>query len=202
MVALAASAMCARVDCVTVLESLAMSGYANEQMFRATGIDRALDDPEVPSMVEAACGSFEEQVRVMARALGAELDEVAFDIELGAADRTTDFGFLTFRRGHVAGFKGTVAGLVGGRPLVRCRFVWKVGHEMTPNWPVEEGYVLEIEGEPSVRSRLEAIGPQFDGAVTTSMPVVDAIPKVCEAPPGIVNHVGLPFVTGVFSGRG
>ena len=59
---------------------------------------------------------------------------------------------------------------------------------MTPNWPVEDGYVIEIEGEPGVRCRLEPIGPHFDGATTTAMPVVNAIPEVCAAPPGIVNH--------------
>src|SRR5436190_20009560 len=56
MVALAASAMCRRIECISVLESLDMSGYANEQMFRAMGIDRALDDAEAPVLVEAACG--------------------------------------------------------------------------------------------------------------------------------------------------
>ena len=33
-------------------------------------------------------------------------------------------------------------------------------------------------------------------ATTTAMPVVNAIPQVCAAPPGIVNHRDLPFVKG------
>ena len=48
MVGLAASAMCARIDSISVLESLDMWGYENEKMFRAMGIDRPLDDPEAP----------------------------------------------------------------------------------------------------------------------------------------------------------
>jgi hypothetical protein len=67
---------------------------------------------------------------------------------------------------------------------------------MTPNWPVEDGYVLEIEGDPSVRVRLSPMGEHFDGATTTAMPAVNAIPSVVAAPPGIVNHAKLPFVTG------
>ena len=63
MVALAASAMCSRIDCISVLESLDISGYANEQMFRAMGIDRALDDPEAPGVGRGACGSFKDQIR-------------------------------------------------------------------------------------------------------------------------------------------
>lgn len=201
MVALAASAMCARINCISVLESLDMSGYANEQMFRAMGIDRALDDPEAPGLVEGACGSFKEQIRVMTLALGAELDAIRFDVEFGAANQTSDFGFMAIQEGRIAGFKGTVSGVVDDRALVQCKFVWKVGHDMTPNWPVEDGYVIEIEGEPSLRSRLEPIGPHFDGAVTTAMPVVNAIPQVCAAPPGILNRMELPFVKGAYSGR-
>jgi hypothetical protein len=196
MVALAASAMCTRIDCISVLESLDMSGYANEAMFRAMGIDREVDDPEVPAFIEGACGSFKDQIGVMARALEVELDAVRFDVEFGAANRTTDFGFMTIQEGRIAGFKGTVSGVAGDRAVIQCKFVWKVGHDMSPNWLVEDGYVVEIEGEPAVRCRLEPIGPHFDGAVTTAMPVVNAIPSVCAAPPGIVNRMDLPFVKG------
>ena len=195
-VALAASAMCERIDTISVLESLDMSGYENEQMFRAMGIDRALDDPEAPAMVEAACGSFKDQIGVMAAELDVALDGIGFDVEFGAANRTTDFGFMTVRAGRIAGFKGTVSGLVGERAPIQCRFVWKLGDDMTPNWPVERGYVVEIEGVPGVQCRLQPLGEHFDGTVTTAMPVVNAIPAVVAAPPGIVNRLGLPFVTG------
>ena len=198
MVALSTSAMCTRIDCISVLESLDMSGYANEQMFRAMGIDRALDDPEAPALVEGACGSFKEQIRVMALALEVELDEIRFEVEFGAANRTIDFGFMTIQEGRIAGYKGTLSGVADDQARVQCKFVWKVGHDMTPNWPVEDGYVIEIEGEPAVRCRLEPIGPHFDGATTTAMPVVNAIPQVCAAPPGIVNHMDLPFVKGAY----
>ena len=196
MVALAASAMCTRIDRICVLESLDMSGYANEQMFRAMSIDRPVDDPEAPGLIEENCGSFKEQVRVMARALGIDLDGISFHAEFGAANATTDFGFMTVRQGHIAGFKGVVSGMQGGRAVIQCQFVWKLGHDMTPNWPVADGYLLEIEGDPDVRVRLEPMGAHFDGATTTAMPAVNAIPAVVAAAPGIVNQQGLPFVTG------
>jgi hypothetical protein len=196
MVALAASAMCNRIDRLSVLESLDMSGYANEQMFRAMSIDLPVDDPQAPAMIEANCGSFKEQIRVLAGALGVTLDEIRFTAEFGAANTTKDFGFMTIRAGHIAGFKGVVSGMSQGRSVIECRFVWKVGDDMTPNWLVEDGYVLEIEGDPSVRVRLSAMGEHFDGATTTAMPAVNAIPSVVAAPPGIVNHAELPFITG------
>jgi hypothetical protein len=167
-VALAASAMCRRIDRLSVLESLDIQGYANEQMFRAMGFDLGPDDPAATAACRASCGSF--------------------------ADQDTDFGFMTVQKGRIAAFKGTVFGEKDGRSIIECSFVWKLGEDMTPNWPVTHGYVIELDGVPGVRVRLEPQGDHLDGTVTTAMPVVNAIPMVCAAPPGIVNQMDLPFV--------
>src|SRR4051812_40307792 len=201
MVALAASAMCQRIDRISVLESLDIVGYANEQMFRAQGFDLEPDDPEAAERCEASCGSFKDQIPVMARALGVTLDGIGFNAEFAVANDDTDFGFMTVKKGRIAGFRGTISGLKDGRSVIECRFVWKLGEDMTPNWPVTHGYVIEIEGEPGVRCKLEPLGEHFDGAVTTSMPIVNAIPAVCAAPPGIVNQMELPLVRGAHTIR-
>jgi hypothetical protein len=194
MVALAASAMCRRVTRLSVLESLDIKEYANEQMFRAQGFDLDPDDPAAAQACESACGSFKDQIPVMAKALGLVLDGVGFRVEFATANRDTDFGFMTLTKGRIAGFKGTISGVHDGRSVIECSFVWKLGEDMTPDWPVTHGYVIEIEGDPGVRCRLEPLGEHFDGTVTTAMPVVNAIPMVCAAPPGIVNQMDLPLV--------
>jgi hypothetical protein len=199
MVGLAASAMCSRIDRITVLESLDMSGYANEKMFRSMGIDLEPDDPIAARAVEGACGSFRDQIAVMAHALAVALDEIRFTAHFAVANRTTDLGFMTVQEGRVAGFKGTIAGISGGESRIECQFVWKLGEDITPNWPVEHGYVIEIHGEPNVQLRLEPMDEHFDGAVTTAMPVVNAIPAVCAAPPGVVNRMDLPLVRGAYA---
>ena len=194
MVGLAATAMCRRVERLSVLESLDIREYASEPMFRAMGFDREPDDPEVQRLVEASCGSFKDQVRVLAYALATPLDAVDFHAEIATADQDTDFGFMAVGKGRVAGLQGVVAGVIDGRSVIECRFVWKIGDAMTPNWPVTNGYVIEIEGDPCVRCRLEPLHDQFAGATTTAMPVVNAIEAVCAAPSGIVNQMELPLV--------
>jgi hypothetical protein len=92
----------------------------------------------------------------MALALGLRLDGIRFSAEFATANRTTDFGFMTVQKGHIAG----------------------------------------IAGDPDVRLKLESPDGHLDGAVTTAMPCVNAIPAVCAAPPGIVNQADLPFVRG------
>ena len=200
-VALATSAMCRRIDRISVLESLDISGYANEQMFRSQGFDLEPDDPRAPVLVEASCGSFKDQIGVMARALAVTLDGIEFHAEFATANETTDFGFMTVRKGRIAGFRGVISGVAGARSVIECRFVWKIGEDMTPNWPLTHGYVIEIEGDPGVRCKLEPPEGHFDGAMTTAMPVVNAISAVCAAPPGIVNQMQLPFVCGAHSVR-
>jgi len=194
MVALSASAMCSRVERLSILESLDIQGYANEQMFRAQGFDLDPSDPEAHAACEASCGSFKEQVPVIAKAMGTEIDRVGFRVEFGIANADTDFGFMTVQKGRIAAFKGTVFGEKDGRSIIECSFVWKLGEDMNPNWPVTHGYVIELDGVPGVRVRLEPQGDHLDGTVTTAMPVVNAIPMVCAAPPGIVNQMDLPFV--------
>lgn len=195
-VALAASAMSRRIDRLSILESLDIQGYANEQMFRAMGFDLEADDPVAARSCEASCRSFRDQIPMMARALGVELDGLGFTAEFAVADTDTDFGFMTIGAGRIAGIRGTVSGLEDGRSVIECRFVRMLGDAMTPDWPVTDGYVVEIEGDPGVRLKIEGLDGHLDGATTTAMPVVNAVPAVCVAPPGIVNQVGLPFVTG------
>ena len=67
---------------------------------------------------------------------------------------------------------------------------------MEPSWPVENGYVVEIDGLPSVRSRIAAHpedgrGPDF--GINTVMPAIHAIEDVVAAPPGIVLANALPL---------
>lgn len=196
MVALAVSAMCERIEQISVLESLEISGYANEKLFRAHGFDHEMEDPEALARAEASCGSFRDQVSVMARALGVQLDELRFAAQFASADSTTDFGFMTFRQGRIAGIRGAVVGMLRDRSVIECRFVWTLGSAMTPNWPIVDGYLIEIEGSPQVRRRIEPLSAPFDGAVTTVMPLLNAIPSTCAAAAGIVNQMDLPFVPG------
>ena len=94
------------------------------------------------------------------------------------------------------GSKASCRASSDGRSVIECRFVWKVGDDMTPNWPVEDGYVIEIEGDPSVRCRLEPIGRALRRRRDDRHACRQRDPARVAAPPGIVNHGELPLVTG------
>jgi len=195
MVALATTAVSRSIERISMLESVDLRGYANEQMHRAMGIDRDPSDPEAAILIEQACGSFRDQIAVMAHALEVELDEIRFNAEFAVAERDLDVGFMTVGKGRVAAIRGTISGWSGGRSRIECRSVWKMGERTLPDWPAEHGYRIEVEGDPSYRCRIEP-GEGWSGAASTALPVVNAIPSVCAAPPGIVNFGELPLVRG------
>jgi hypothetical protein len=192
-IALALTAVSSHIERITMLESVDLRGYENEPMYRAMGIDRDPADPEAAALIAAACGSFRDQVAVMAHALALDLDEIRFHADFAVADEDTDFGFMSVGAGRVAAIRGTIAGWSGGRPRIECRSVWKLGERTSPDWPVEHGYVIEIEGMPSFRARIEP-GEHWSGSMSTALPLVNAIPTVCAAPSGIANYGELPLI--------
>ena len=200
--------MCRRIDRLSVLESLDIQEYANEQMFRAQGFDREPDDPDAAQRCEGSCGSFKEQIRVIARALGVALDGVGFQAEFARANQDTDFGFMTLG-GDVSRGSRVSSGIPDGRSMMECRFVWKLGEVMTPTWQVTNGYVIEIEGDPGVRCRLEPLEGPLPGSDDHRHAARERHPGgVCRAagdrePPGPAVRPRRPpgAVTGRLGGR-
>ena len=111
MVALAASAMCSRIDRFSVLESLDIVGYANEQMFRAQGFDLEPDDPAAYQACESACGSFKEQIRAGQGARIGYRPRWASGPSSATPNQDTRLRLHDCRQeGRIAGFKGTISG--------------------------------------------------------------------------------------------
>nr|MDT0664617.1 hypothetical protein [Micromonospora sp. DSM 115978] len=140
VLALAAAAVCSRVERISVLESVDATGYESEKTWRGLGIGRPVDDPEIEQMSGRAMPSFWDAVRVMARGLAIELDEVRYHVTAAAATRDLDFGWMQIPAGHAAALKGSFDGMARGRAVIQLQFVWKLGDDCEPNWPVEDGY--------------------------------------------------------------
>ena len=110
----------------------------------------------------------------------------------------------TITAGCVAGIAMSWQGRRRGRTVVELNITWKKGHTLEPDWTIEEGHVITVEGRPTVRARLEYLPPpDFEGTtfadfmalmmITTAMPAIYAIPYVVAAPPGIVTYNDLPL---------
>jgi len=205
LLGLVSAGLCDRVDSISVLESVDSTGYDSPDTERSVGYGRPIDDPELPAMTAAGTAVFGDAVRLMADALGLPLDEVRCDAEYAQTTEDLDLETWSIPAGCVAGVAASWKGIHAGRTVVDLRVRWRKGRTLEPDWPIEHGYVVEVEGRPQVRTKLEVFPPpdfvatsfidfMVLGMIMTAMPAVNAIPFVCAAAPGIVTYLDLPLV--------
>ncbi|MFD0852113.1 dihydrodipicolinate reductase, partial [Actinomadura adrarensis] len=72
--------------------------------------------------------------------------------------------------------------------------------DLAPTWPQPAGagcYRVEVRGEPNYTLDLQLLGSDGDhntaGLKATAMRLVNAIPAVIEAPPGLLTAMDLPL---------
>ena len=205
LLGLVSAGLCDRVDSISVLESVDSTGYDSPDTERSVGYGRPIDDPDLPAMTAAGTAVFGDAVHLMADALGLPLDEVRCDAEYARTTEDLDLETWSIPAGCVAGVAASWKGIHAGRVVVDLRVRWRKGRTLEPDWPIEHGYVVEVQGRPQVRTKLE-VSPPPDfvatsfidfmvlGMIMTAMPAVNAIPHVCAAAPGIVTYLDLPLI--------
>jgi hypothetical protein len=107
-------------------------------------------------------------------------------------------------KGSAAGVRFEVLGMVGGQPAIVLEHVTRLRDDLCPDWPqpAQPGgsYRIEVTGEPSYAVDICLSSRKGDhnhaGLVATAMRIVNAIPAVVAAPPGIVTTLDLPLITG------
>ena len=103
-------------------------------------------------------------------------------------------------QGTLAAVRFGVAGIVDGEPRLFAEHVTRMRHDMAPEWPQPPSgsasvHRVEVEGSPSLT--LDLCMRSNDGSHTnagllaTAMRLVNAIPAVVAAPPGIVTPLDL-----------
>jgi hypothetical protein len=204
LLGMVAAGLCDRIDAIRMLESVDSTGYDSADTELSVGYGRLPDDPELPALIKRGTAVFGDAVHLIARALGVELDEVRCETEVAITTSPLDLGSWAIEAGHVAGVAASWQGWIADRKLISCDVRWRKGRTLDPDWRVEHGYVVEVEGMPTVRSKLEVFPPadfvahsfadyMVLGMVMTAMPAVNAIASVCAARPGIVTYLDLPL---------
>jgi hypothetical protein len=193
---LVSTAVCRRVDRVSVLESVDATAYASAQTWLDIGFASPPDSPGLYEKARKRMLVFLDSVEMMAAALEVALDEVRFDVEFGTATKDLDLDYMKIAKGTICGLKGVWSGIVNGRAVIELGLCWRLGDAMEPNWPTEEGYVIEVDGVPSVRARYAIQYPAnlTDFGIATANPAVNAIRAVVAARPGLVTADQLPLV--------
>ncbi|WP_446222373.1 NAD(P)H-dependent amine dehydrogenase family protein [Nocardia sp. IBHARD005] len=152
--------------------------------------------PSVPTMVWGG------QIRLMARALGVELDEIRETVDRRALDATVETKQMgAFDAGTQGAVRFEVQGIVDGQARIVIEHVTRIHPSCAPDWPTppdgDGAHRVIIEGSPHIEVSVEATdegGNRAAGGNATAVGrLVNAIDWLVEAPPGLYDALDVPL---------
>ncbi len=202
--ALSVTGISERIEQVRCMEILNYATYDQPMiLFDVMGLARPMDEVPMllqPGILTMAWGSVVHQ---LAAGLGVELDGVEEWYERLPAVEPFEIASGRIEAGTVAGLHFEVRGMRAGVAVVVLEHVTRLHDDIGPDWPQPAGagcYRVVVRGEPNYTVDLVLLGTDGDhntaGLKATAMRLVNAIPAVVAAPPGLLTALDLPLVTG------
>lgn len=193
-----------RIDTVRMMEVVNYATYDQPTvLFETMGFGKPLDHTPLllaPGSLSLAWGPV---VHMIAAGLGVELDGVEEWHERAPAPETFEIAPGTVEKGTMAALHFEVRGMVDGESRIVVEHVTRLRDDLAPDWPQPTGaggYRVIVEGSPTWTLDLQMMGEDGDhntaGVQGTAMRIVNAIPSVCEATPGLLTPLDLPLITG------
>lgn len=149
-----------------------------------------------PGMLSLAWGG---SVSAVASGLGVTLDRVYEIHERLPLEADIENGMGRFEKGTTGAIRFEVRGEIDGRDAIVLEHVTRLTDDIAPHWPQGKGYRTIIEGEPRMEIAMDMADRHGDhavgGVIQTATAIVNAIPAVCEQPPGLVAALDLPKIT-------
>ncbi len=170
-------------------------------LFEIMGFGKPLDQTPILLMPGSLGFAWGGTVHLLAEGLGVEIDEIREVYEKRPAIDPIDVLGQTVEPGTMAALRFEVQGIVDGQPAIVVEHVTRLDDALAPDWPSGNGsYRVLIEGSPKMRVEFEFEDEHGDhavgGVVLTATRVVNAIPAVCAAAPGLLSALDLPLITG------
>lgn len=190
-------ALCKEVRTVRMMEIVDYATWDNPfTMFEIMGFGKR-DTSEslllAPGSTTLAWGPV---LHLVAAAIGLPLDEIVERHEVIRDDHDVEIASGTVRAGTISGMRFEIVGKVGGEERIVVEHVTRLHGDQAPDWPQGSGYRILVEGEPHLRLELGLDSDLGDhnhaGCLATAMHVVNAIPDVVAASPGVKTILDLP----------
>ncbi|MGP4056233.1 NAD(P)H-dependent amine dehydrogenase family protein [Mycobacterium sp. 4D054] len=202
---LALAGTCQRIEQIRTMEIADYATYDGATvMFDVMGFGNEIGDLPFlyqPGMLSLAWGV---GIRQLAAGLGIEVDEITDSVEQEPAPEDFDVAVGTIKKGTVAAVRFLIEGKVEGRSAVVVEHITRLRGDLRPDWaqPAQDGgsYRVEITGEPSYVMDICPTSRNGDhnyaAILAAAGRIVNAIPDVVAAEPGIHSTLDLPLVTG------
>ncbi|MFJ6866867.1 dihydrodipicolinate reductase [Streptomyces termitum] len=191
------------VDAVRCQEVFDYSTYEQEfsvreliGMGRPLGYEPPMLLPSVPTMVWGG------QIRLMARALGAELEEIRETVDRRPLEETVTTRTMgSFEAGTQGAVRFEVQGIVGGEPRIVIEHVTRIHPSCAPDWPVPPdgagAHRVIVEGRPRIEVTVAATDEDENraagGNATAVGRLVGAIDWLAAAEPGLYDALDVPM---------
>jgi hypothetical protein len=197
------SSLAGTIDLIRCQEIFDYATYdAPDSVRYLVGMGQPMDDvppmvaPGVPTMVWGG------QVRLVARALGVELDEIRETLERRALDADVTNRMGRFEAGTQGALRFEVQGIVDGEPVIVVEHVTRISPDCARDWPLppdggDGAHRVVIEGRPRIEVNLEATDEGGNraagGNATAANRLVNAIPWLSAAEPGLYDGLDVPL---------
>ena len=199
-----ASGLASTIEQVRCQEIFDYSTYDQPDSVRyLVGMGQPMDEvppmvaPTIPTMVWGG------QLRLMARALGVELDDITETVDRLPLDDTVETTAMgTFEAGTQGALRFEVQGIVDGEPVIVIEHVTRIHPSCAPDWPSppdggDGAHRVIIEGRPRIAINVEATdegGNRAAGGNATAVGrIVNAIPWLRSADPGLYDALDVPL---------
>ncbi len=205
LIPFAIASTCQRIEQVRCMEIADYATYDGATvMFDVMGFGWPLDETPMllqPGVLGMAWGT---AIRQLAAGFGIEVDEIKDSCTRIPAEQAFDVAAGHIPAGGQAALRFEILGMVEGKPAIVIDHVTRLREDLCPQWPqpAQPGgsYKVEIVGEPSYTVDICPTSRRGDhnyAAIAAGAGrVVNAIPAVVAAPPGIRTTLDLPLITG------
>jgi 2,4-diaminopentanoate dehydrogenase len=204
LVPFALAGTCQRIEQVRCMEIADYASYNGPEVMHYMGFGHPLDDIPMllqPGVLGIAWGA---AIRQLATGLGIEVDEITESYQREPAPEDFDIAVGRVAKGALAALQFEIRGMVNGRPAIVIEHITRLRADLRPDWPQPASgggsYRVEITGEPSYAVDIVPSSRKGDhnhaAIAGAAGRIVNAIPAVIAAPPGIRTTLDLPLVTG------
>jgi hypothetical protein len=204
LIPFALASTCQRIEQVRCMEIHDYASYDGAEVMHYMGFAQPLDEIPMllqPGVLSIAWGT---AIRQLAAGLGIEVDEITESYQREPAPEDFDIAIGHVAKGTLAVLQFEVRGMVNGHPAIVIEHITRLRPDLRPDLPQPAAgggsYRVEIMGEPSYAVDIvpsSRYGDHNQAAISGAAGrIVNAIPAVIAAPPGIRTTLDLPFITG------
>lgn len=153
-----------------------------------------------PNVMEGAMHNFSPAMALLVEGLGKKIEKLVEKHEVATAKKDLPFPGGVIKKGTVAGQHWEWTAWADGKPFLVYHLYYTMGADFEPDWKLGDSrYRVVLEGNPPMEMTLQA-APDSDGRtpflglVFTALSGATAVPAVCDAKPGFLDHLALGVV--------